>query len=201
MRNYLALLGWGYDESTTFFTTEELVERFSLERVSRNPSVFDEQKLAWMNANYLRGLELDELTRLLEERWGRDDLRAAAEISQEKLRTLEDFWPFAGFLFERRVIEPAAWEKVMKDGAAGNLRRAREALAETEPFDAEHVEAALRSVVDELGVKPKEVFQPVRVAISGTTVSPGIFESVAVLGRDETLVRVDAALSLAEKAG
>jgi glutamyl-tRNA synthetase len=199
IRNYLALLGWGYDESTTFFTTEELIERFSLERVSKNPAVFDEQKLAWMNANYLRGLEIDELVRLLEERYGRDDLRAAAEISQEKLRTIEDFWPFAGFLFERREIEPAAWEKVMKDGAVERLQRARDALAATEPFDREGVEAALRAVVDELGVKPKDVFQPVRVAIAGTTVSPGIFESVAVLGREETLVRVDAALDLARK--
>jgi glutamyl-tRNA synthetase len=199
IRNYLALLGWGYDESTTFFTTDELVERFSLERVSKNPAVFDEQKLAWMNANYLRGLEIDELVRMLEDRYGRDDLRAAAEISQEKLRTIEDFWPFAGFLFERREIDPAAWEKVMKDGAAERLQRARDALAAAEPFDTERVETALRAVVEELGVKPKEVFQPVRVAIAGTTVSPGIFESVAVLGREETLARVDAALDLARK--
>jgi glutamyl-tRNA synthetase len=200
IRNYLALLGWGYDESTTFFTTAELTERFSLERVSKNPAVFDEQKLAWMNANYLRGLEIDELVRMLEERYGRDDLRAAAEISQEKLRTIEDFWPFAGFLFERREIDPAAWEKVMgKEGAADALGRARDALAAAEPFDKDGVEAALRAVVEELGVKPKEVFQPVRVAIAGTTVSPGIFESVAVLGREETLARVDAALDLAQK--
>src|ERR671928_498958 len=75
VRNYLALLGWGYDESTTFFTTDELIEKFTLERVSKNPAVFDEQKLAWMNANYLRGLEIDELVRLLEERYDRDDLR------------------------------------------------------------------------------------------------------------------------------
>src|ERR687891_474552 len=130
VRNYIALLGWGFDESTTFFTTEELVERFALERVSRNPAVFDEQKLRWMNGRYLRELDLEELVRLLEERYERDDLRAAAEIAQEKLRTIEDFWPFAGFLFERREIDPAAWEKVMKDGAAERLQRARDALAE-----------------------------------------------------------------------
>jgi glutamyl-tRNA synthetase len=199
VRNYLALLGWGYDESTTFFTTDELVERFSLERVSKNPAVFDEQKLAWMNANYLRGLEIDELVRLLEERYERDDLREAAEIAQEKLRTIEDFWPFAGFLFERREIDPAAWEKVMKDGAAENLEQARAALADLSQWDKEAIEAALRRVVDARGVKPKEVFQPVRVAISGTTVSPGIFESLAVLGREEALVRIDAALDLARK--
>ena len=187
IRNYLALLGWGYDESTTFFTTDELVERFSLERVSRNPAVFDEQKLAWMNANYLRGLEIDELVRMLEERYGRDDLRAAAEISQEKLRTLEDFWPFAGFLFERREIDPAAWEKVDEGrrarAAAARARRARRRRAVRRSSASRPRSGA---VVDELGVKPKEVFQPVRVAIAGTTVSPGIFESVAVLGRDET---------------
>ena len=199
VRNYLALLGWGYDENTTFFTTQELIERFSLERVSKNPAVFDEQKLAWMNANYLRGLEIDELVRLLEERYGRDDLRAAAEIAQEKLRTIEDFWPFAGFLFERREIDPAAWEKVMKDGAAENLAQARAALAEVADWDKAPIEAALRAVVDARGVKPKEVFQPVRVAISGTTVSPGIFESLTVLGRDEALARIDAALDLARK--
>jgi glutamyl-tRNA synthetase len=85
----------------------------------------------------------------------------------------------------------------MKDGAAEHLRRAREALAGVDPFDAAGVEAALRGVVEEVGAKPKEVFQPVRVAISGTTVSPGIFESVAALGREETLARIDAALALA----
>ena len=200
VRNYLALLGWGYDESTTFFTTEELIERFSLERVSKNPAVFDEQKLAWMNATYLRGLEIDELVRLLEERYGRDDLRAAAEIAQEKLRTVEDFWPFAGFLFERREIEPAAWEKVMgREGALETLRAAREALAQLADWSTEAIESALRDVVDARGLKPKDVFQPVRVAISGTTVSPGIFESLAVLGRDESLIRVDAALDLGQK--
>jgi glutamyl-tRNA synthetase len=200
VRNYLALLGWGYDESTTFFTTDELIERFSLERVSKNPAVFDEQKLAWMSASYLRGLEIDELVRLLEERYERDDLREAAEIAQEKLRTIEDFWPFAGFLFERREIEPAAWEKVMaKDGALGNLRAARDALGDVADWDRESIETALREVVEARGLKPKDVFQPVRVAIAGATVSPGIFESLAVLGREESLIRIDSALNLGEK--
>jgi glutamyl-tRNA synthetase len=197
VRNYLALLGWGYDDSTTFFTTHELIERFSLERVSRNPAVFDEQKLRWMNGRYLREMDTDELTRLLEQRLGRTGLREAVEIAQEKMQTLEDFWPLAGFLVERRPTDERAWEKVMRDGAAERLAKAREALASAEPFDTESVESALRSVVEELGAKPKEVFQPVRVAISGTTVSPGIFESVAVLGRDEALARIDDALKRA----
>ena len=86
----------------------------------------------------------------------------------------------------------------MSDGAGERLQAARDALAELERFDAETIEAALRGVVERLAVKPKEVFQPVRVAISGSTVSPGIFESVEALGREETLGRIDAALRKAK---
>jgi glutamyl-tRNA synthetase len=194
VRNYIALLGWGYDESTTFFTTDELIERFDLSRVSKNPAVFDEQKLRWMNGRYLRDLSLEELKARLEDLIGREVPAEAVAISQEKMQTLADFWPLAGFLVERRELDPEAWERVMRDGAAERLRAAREALEGVDRFDPEAVERALRGVVEQLDVKPKEVFQPVRVAISGTTVSPGIFESVAALGRDETLARIDEAL-------
>src|ERR671937_1712390 len=161
VRNYLALLGWGYDETTTFFTTEELIERFSLERVSRSPAVFDEQKLRWMNGRYLRAMDPDELTALLERRLARSGLREAVAITQEKMQTLDDFWKLAGFLVERRPTDDKAWSKVMQDGAPERLAKAREALASAEPFTAESVEAALRSVEEDLGAKPGEVFQPV----------------------------------------
>ena len=192
--NYVALLGWGYDESTEFFTREELIERFSLERVSKSPAVFDEQKLRWMNGHYLRELSTEELTRRLEARLGRDGLAPAVEIAQEKMQTLEDFWRLAAFLVEPQPLDETAWSKVMTDGAPERLRMARDALAAAEPFDASGVETALRGLVDRLGVKPREVYQPVRLAISGGTVSPGIFESVAVLGREETLARIDRAV-------
>jgi glutamyl-tRNA synthetase len=194
VRNYVALLGWGYDESTTFMTTEELIERFSLERVSRNPAVFDEQKLRWMNGRYLRELPVEDLQRRIEDLLGRPVPAEAVAISQEKISTLAEFWDLAAFLVERQDFDPKAWGKVMRDGAPERLRAAREALERAEPFDQETVERALREVVERLGVKPKDVFQPVRVAISGSTVSPGIFESVAALGRDETLARIDQAL-------
>ncbi|HEX6713443.1 MAG TPA: glutamate--tRNA ligase [Thermoleophilaceae bacterium] len=199
--NYLALLGWGFDETTTFFTTEELQEKFSLERVSRNPAVFDEVKLRWMNGHYLRQLDVGDLHERIQQFVGRQVPRAAVEIAQEKMQTLADFWPLAAFLVERQETDPAAWDKVMKNGAAERLEKAREALAAAEPFDTEHVEQALRRVVDETGVKPKDVFQPVRVAVAGTTVSPGIFESVAALGRDEALTRIDDALARARNQG
>jgi len=197
VRNYLALLGWGYDESTTFFTTDELIKLFSLDRVSKNPAVFDEQKLRWMNGRYLRELPLSELHAALERRLGRPIPVEAVEIAQEKMQTLDDFWTLAGFLVERQPTDEKAWGKVMQNGAAERLAKAREALAGAEPFTPETIESALRAVVEETGAKPRDVFQPLRVAISGTTVSPGIFESVAVLGRDETLARVDEALARA----
>jgi glutamyl-tRNA synthetase len=200
--NYLALLGWGWDESTTFFTVGELIERFSLARVNKNPAVFDEVKLRNINGHYLRELDVDDLKARLEELLGRDDIpRVAVEIAQDKMQTLADFWPLAGFLVERREIDPAAWAKVMKDGAVERLERAREALASVDHFDTSQVEQALRGVVEETGAKPKDVFQPLRVAVAGTTVSPGIFETVAALGRDEALTRIDDALTRARTQG
>jgi glutamyl-tRNA synthetase len=200
VRNYLALLGWGYDESTTLMSTDELVERFALERVSKNPAVFDEQKLRWMNGRYMRELDPEDLRARLEQFTGREIPPEAVAISQEKMQTLADFWPLAKFLVEPQEFEEQAWDKVMRDGAAERLQAAREALEQAEPFDTAAVEQALRGVVERLEVKPKEVFQPVRVAIAGTTVSPGIFESVAALGRDETLARIDSALQKASGA-
>ena len=197
VRNYIALLGWGYDETTEFFTTEELVERFSLERVSKSPAVFDEQKLRWMNGHYLRALPPEELAGRLADHLGRAIPAQAVEVAQEKMQTLDDFWRLAAFLVEPQEYDQKAWDKVMTDGAPERLRAARDAIAATEPFEPETLEAALRGVVDELGVKGREVFQPIRVAITGGTVSPGIFESVAALGRDETLARIDRALDRA----
>src|SRR5918992_756153 len=131
VRNYLALLGWGFDEETTFFTTEELKERFSLERVSRSPAVFDEQKLRWMNGRYLRELPVEELTRRLETFTGREGLGEAVAITQDKISTLDEFWPLARSLFEGPVDDPVAREKVLgAPEAATALDEARRALAE-----------------------------------------------------------------------
>ena len=196
VRNYLALLGWGFDEETTFFSTEELKQHFSLERVSRSPAVFDEQKLRWMNGRYLRELPVDELTRRLEAATGRSGLGPVVAIAQEKISTLDEFWPLARSFFDGPVDDPRAREKVLgKDGAIDNLAAVRPALAELpEPWTPEAVEAALAPVVERLGVKAGQVYQPLRVALTGTTISPGIFETVSVLGHDESLARLDAVL-------
>ncbi len=197
--NYIALLGAGFAADEEFFTLDELAARFRLERVSKNPAVFDERKLRHLDGRWIRELGTDELTARLEQFTGRSGLRDAVAISEEKIQTLADFWPLVGFLFDGPADDPAAFEKVIaRDGGVECLKAAREALARAEPFTVENVEAALREVVQDKGVKPAKVFQPVRVAIAGTTVSPGIFESVALLGKEETLARIDAALDHAE---
>jgi glutamyl-tRNA synthetase len=194
--NYIALLGAGFAADEEHFSLLELAARFRLERVSRNPAVFDERKLRHINGRHLRELSLDELTRRLEEFTGRSGLRPAVEIAAEKIQTLADFWPLVGFLFDGPVDDPATVETVIgRDGGRETLAAAREALAAVEPFTVEAVEAALRQVVEATGLKPGKVFQPIRVAIAGSTVSPGIFESVTLLGREETLARIDQALA------
>jgi glutamyl-tRNA synthetase len=204
VRNYLALLGWGYDATTTFFSTDELIQKFSLERVSRSPAVFDEQKLSWMNGHYIRDLEPPDLARrageFMEQHGiegaAHPKLEQAAAAVQEKVSTLAEIPRLVGFAFGPVEIDPAACDKVMrKEGAADALRAARNALADVDPFDEQHTEQALRALAERLRVKPGAVFQPLRVALTGRTVSAGIFESLALLGREESLARIDAALA------
>jgi glutamyl-tRNA synthetase len=200
VRNYLTLLGWGDEDDETLIPTDELVKRFRIERVSRNPARFDEQKLRWMNGRYLRELDTDDLTRRLERYLPdpppHEGLYDAVAISEEKIQTLADFWPLAGFIFDGPADDPAAREKWLSDGGREALSQARDAIAGAEPFEAGELERALREVVQARGAKPRDVFQPLRVALAGTTVSPGIFETLAVLGRDEALRRIDAALAV-----
>jgi glutamyl-tRNA synthetase len=196
VNNYIALLGTGFATDEEFFTIDEMAELFRLDRVSKSPAVFDEQKLRHINGQHLRMLSVDELTERLERFTGRSGLRGAVEISREKIQTLADFWPLAGFLIDGPIDDPKAFAKVIDaNGGRETLTEAREAIAGAEPFTVDAIEAALREVVDRRGLKPGQVFQPVRVAIAGTTVSPGIFESVALLGKDRTIELIDQALA------
>jgi glutamyl-tRNA synthetase len=196
--NYIALLGAGFDAEEEIFPRDEMARRLRLERISKSPAVFDERKLRHFNGRYLRELPVDELTARLEAFTGREGLRDGVEISREKIQTLADFWPLAGFLYDGPIEDEAAWDKTIgAEGGAEALTAARETLAALDPFTQDAIDVALRALVEQHGWKPKQVFQPVRVAIAGTTISPGIFESVALLGRDETLRRIDAALARA----
>jgi glutamyl-tRNA synthetase len=193
--NYIALLGWGSEDDETILSTDELIERFSIERVSRNPAQFDEQKLRWLNGRYMRELPAEDLTTRLEAFTGHEGLRDAVDISSEKMQTLADFWPLAGFIYDGPADDPQAREKWLDEEGIGALRDVSEALENVEPFTYEAVKDALEGVVAARGTKPKNVFQPVRVALAGRAVSPGIFETLVVLGRDKSLARLDAALN------
>jgi glutamyl-tRNA synthetase len=169
----------------------ELVERFSLERVGPSPATLDVQKLDWLNGVYLRDLQPDEyalqLCHWLDEQsndWPRDVVRATAPLVQEKIERFDQYPGFVRFFFE----------PVSPDGAdPATCAAAAERLAVVEPWSAPAIEDALRSFADDRGEKPRVAFQPIRLAVTGSKVSPGLFESLELLGRDETLRRLGAA--------
>jgi len=197
VRNYLALLGWGTQDDTTIMSTDELVERFDIADVGRASAIFDEQKLRWLNGRFMREMDLDDYTAAVARHVGREPderLRAACEIAQEKAQTLDEVWPLIRFLFEEPETDERAWKKVMKDGALPLLTDALEALRGAESFEPAELETALGRILADHEVKPGKLYQPVRVAITGTAVSPGIFESLAVLGKDRSLERIENAV-------
>jgi glutamyl-tRNA synthetase len=206
VRNYLALLGWGAGDDQTVLATAELIERFTLDTVSRNPARFDVVKLKWLDGVYIRSLPLQELVELLGsylDAAGHAGIRAdprferAAQISQEKIHTLADFWRLSGPLLDRPVDDEKARARWLGPDGLAMLADERAALSDAPSFEEPVVAQTLEAIASSREAKPREVYQPLRVALTGTTVSPGIFESVALLGREETLRRVDAALARA----
>jgi glutamyl-tRNA synthetase len=192
LMNFLALLGWSYDDKTTIMSRHELIERFSLERVVPSPAVLDYKKLDWMNGMYLRALQPDEYAHFLE-RWLREHdidwpqqrVFATAPLVQEKIEKFSQYPDFVRFLFED-VAPP--------DGADGKIvAAAADRLAKLPNWEAGSIEEALRALVEDLGEKPRTVFAPIRLAVTGSKISPGLFESLELLGRDESLRRLRAA--------
>jgi glutamyl-tRNA synthetase len=193
--NFLALLGWAPDGETTIMSRAELIERFSLERVSSSPAQFDYDKLDWMNGMYIRALPLDAFAHALilylgEQGydWDAGLVRKTAPLVQEKIQRLGEFPGFAGFFFHDVEPDPAELE-----GGGPMLDAAAAALADLEPFTAEAIEATLRAVAEAHGLKPRQAFQPIRVAVTGSRISPGLFESIELVGREKTLARLSAA--------
>jgi glutamyl-tRNA synthetase len=192
--NFLARLGWAYDDKKEVFSSDELLELFSLERVSPSPAVFDYQKLAWLNGVHLRNLApedyADRIVTYVREQgidWDEELVRKAAPLVQEKIELLSQFPDYVRFLFQD--VKPV----LSLDGEGPVLEEAERVLAELEPFEAEPIERSLRSLAERLELKPREAFQPIRIAVTGSKVSPGLFESIELLGRDETLRRLAAA--------
>jgi glutamyl-tRNA synthetase len=200
LMNFLALLGWSYDDKTTIMSREELLERFSLDRVVPSAATFDYEKLDWMNGVYLRALPpdeyADELARWLRDQsydWEEELVRRAAPLVQEKIERFGQFPEYAGFLF--REVEP---DPALLDGDAPVVAAARDELASVEPFGAPEIEAALRGLAERLKLSPRKAFQPIRIAVTGSKISPGLFESLELLGKEESLKRLSSAAAVAE---
>jgi glutamyl-tRNA synthetase len=209
--NYLALLGWSLDGETTIVSADLLASAFSLDRVSSNPAIFDVEKLDWMNGVYIREMTpaqfADRMTPWLVEAGlateevlatRRAWLETLAPLVSERVKRMDEVVPMVGFLFVDAIeIDPAAAAKALSSRAAHDaLVQVREALAALPMFTAAPIEEALRALPESLGMKPKVVFQAVRVAVTGATVSPPLFESLELLGRDRALARLEAALAI-----
>src|SRR3954467_4977332 len=176
LMNFLALLGWSYDDKTTIMSQDELIERFSLDRIVPSPATFDYEKLDWLNGMHLRALSADayaeELVRYLREtghEWDEEVVRRSVPIVQEKIERFGQYPDFAGFLFREVHPDPA-----LLDGREPIVAAARGALEPLEPFDAEQIEAALPALAERLELSPRKAFEPIRIAVTGSKVSPGL---------------------------
>ncbi len=211
LTNYLALLGWSMGADREFFSKEQMAAAFSLERVSANPARFDLKKCTAINGDWIRALPVEELTARIQEKLVEEGvlpepvpeaqqgtLAAAVPLVQERMETLGQATGMLGFLFAGDGFTPDPDDAARMLGAdsAPVLQSARDALATLEDWSSAGIEAALRSaLIEGLGFKPKLAFGPVRVAVTGRRVSPPLFESIELLGRETALARIDSALA------
>ncbi len=203
MFNYMSLLGWSYDPEVTIYSADDAIGRFDLDDVSKNPAIFDVDKLQWMNGEYIRamppeefiersrpGLELG-LGRLLEPAEF-EQYRTLAPLVQERIKVWPEAAEMVRWLFVDEVdYDPQSWGKVMeKEPSPAVLSDALRRLEAVEPWTVEAIEVAMRAMLDELGINARKGFQPLRVAVTGSSISPPLFESMEVLGKDRCLARM-----------
>ena len=214
MVNFLALLGWAYDGEREMFTLRELEEAFTLDRVSKNPAIFNYEKLEWMNGEYFRALPLAKRTDLVLAHLrstkalpetalaDRAFLERAVEAAGDRVKRPQQFLDYSAYLFVDRVDpDPAAWSDLAaKAGAPGRLRKLADALSGVEPFEHDPLEKATRGLAATEGVKAGEVIMPARIALTGKKVTPGIFDVMLLLGRERSVRRLREAADRLEAA-
>jgi glutamyl-tRNA synthetase len=195
--NYLALLGWSYDAQTTFFTREELISKFDLGRVSHNPAAFDREKLLWMNGHYIREAPDQRLTELLIEELGREGIEAepatvaaAVPMVRERMHTVTEGVAYLRFLFVEDITPDEKARKMLGPDQADLLRETASRLEAVEDWTHQEIERVLRALQQDRELSSKQAFQPVRAAVTGTLVSPPLFESIELLGKERTVDRL-----------
>ncbi|MBM3131876.1 MAG: glutamate--tRNA ligase [Chloroflexi bacterium] len=215
MVNFLALLGWALDDKTEIFRREDLVKHFSIERISKTAAVFNHEKLIWMNGTYLREMNPDELARklvpVLEERLpagvprpvSEEYLRQIVPLIRERINTLGEAATYADFFFSDELEYDRALligKKMTAQSALAALKSAHEKISSLESFSHDALEGTLRPLADAMGIKAGDLFSPIRVACTGRTAAPPLFETMTVLGRERCLKRVAAAITKLETA-
>ena len=203
MVNFLCLLGWSLDAERTVFTTAEAIAAFDLGKVSKNPAVFDIDKLQWMNGEYVRAMDagsflaaarpqLESAGPLADDEWQR--FCELAPLVQERTKLLTEIPGQVAFLFADPEYDEDSWTKVMeKEGVGAVLDSAAKRLEALPEFDHGSIDVALRAMLEELEIGARKGLQPLRVAVTGSSVSPPLFESMAAIGRDATLRRIRSA--------
>jgi glutamyl-tRNA synthetase len=211
--NYLALLGWSTGDTDEILDMDELVRRFDLDHVQKSGAIFDRERLEWLNGQWIRRLSPDELVERLRpfleadavagriDRMPSDmEVLALVPLVQERLPTLAAITDLVVFLFMDRVtvdpamLVPKRWDPATTDRA---LRAAREVIAEVGrvSFEADELEPPLRALAETNGWKAGDLFMAIRVAITGRTATPPLFDTIVALGYDRTLARLDAAIA------
>lgn len=211
--NYLTLLGWSPGENQEIFSMEDTIEKFSLENVSKTAAVYDVEKLKWMNGNYLRTLDLDYITKeaipyLIEEGLVDEDevdekydyIKRVVDVVREKVKLLPEIADASTYFFKDiEEYEPRGVKKrFRKEGVSELLERGRDTLEKLDKFDVETVEKAYRDLIDELGIKGGDIIHPTRLALSGRTVGPGLFDIISILGKETCIKRMNDAISYIE---
>lgn len=203
MFNYMSLLGWSYDPEITIFTREQAITKFDLTDVSKGSAIFDTKKLEWMNGEYIRAIDTDDFVArtlpLLGDLSDSDQQKYTqiAGLIQERVKLLPEVVEMSAWLFIDKVtFDEGSWNKIMKPETAAVLDDAKQRLAGLSSWTTEAIEAEMRSMLEATGLNPRKGFQPLRVAVTGSTVSPPLFETLEVLGQAETVQRLEAALAL-----
>ncbi len=210
MINFLVRLGWGFDDKTELFSMGDLIEKFSLEKVSKNPALFDIQKLNWLNAHYIQQYSPKERIELIMPVLREQGLISDGKLSQEdmiwiegiiraigeRLKNPHDIIRYADYFFIETIeYEPKAWEKgIVKVSAQDFLPEVIPLLEAPKEYCAEALEIQFKTYIDKTGIKPRALMQAVRVALTGKLVSPGIFDVMELLGKERCIKRIQSVI-------
>lgn len=194
--NYMALLGWTPPSGQEILSLEEMIKVFDLKDVHVSPAVFDITKLTWMNGEYIRKLSDEELTKKLQEYLvdhpAKEKIGPVVPLTQERITTLSDFIPLTNFIFEAPEYDKEIFQKIKVDDQKEVLEKILQTMESLpKPWQAENFETAFRKLAGELDVKVGDLFQLIRVAVSGQLVTPPLFESIKIIGEEETLARIN----------